>query len=148
LTFALAGALALATVEAGAADTASQSRCHIAGSTAPAANAQIFSQQSGGSPIAKLSGAKIDLRPRALPSDMHTRRLRIVTSSGNAGYVRVEGWTAPSAFRYFATENVELIAGHVWLTKGMELKVVGARDDKLEIEHRLLGTSHTLRGTI
>jgi hypothetical protein len=115
-------------------------RCAIADATVPTAGSELFSQDSGGTAIAKFTGALISLQLDRFPNDPSTRRVQVTTGDGKMPYLRIKGWAPGSSFRYFAKQSVALVPNHVWLTKGLELRVVAVKDDVLEIEHAVLGT--------
>jgi len=122
------------------ADAAAQTvnRCAIIDTTVPTAGTEIFAKASGGSAVAKLTGASLGLRLSEFPSG--AGRVKTQSGDGKKGYVRIEGYADKNAFRYFAKQSVALVPDHVWLTKGLELHITAVNDDHLAIEHSVLGT--------
>ncbi len=131
-------ATALVLLCAGEAAAQTANRCAITDTTAPAAGSELFPQASGGSAVAKLTGAMIGLRLTQFSSA--GGRVHVATGDGKTPYVRVEGFADTRAFRFFARRSIPLVASHVWLTKGLELTVTAVKDDELEIQHSVLGT--------
>ena len=127
--------------------------CTVRGTTSPKANAELYATSNGGAPIAKFTGVPLSLSVSAFPASPQGRA-RIETGSDSQPSLRLAGFTPTGTLRYFAKQAVPLVPGHVWLTKGLELRPLNASGDSLEFEHAVLGTRgqdgapHTLRGKI
>ncbi len=149
--FSLAVASAWVAVAAAAEDPPA---CLVADTTSPAANAEFYGAASGGAPIATFTGVALPVRLSSFPATGSLLRLRVETGDGKKPSVRVAGYTPTTAFRYFAKVNVPIVPGHVWLTKGLELRLLGQKSGELEFEHAVLGTQASdtgglkLRGSI
>lgn len=129
--------------------------CKLRNVTSPAAKSELFLSSEGGSAIAKFTGGSLAVELSEFPAELaEGARIKVATADGQAPAVRLEGWVAAKAFRYFANEAVSLVGPQVRLTKGMELFPLKSASGGLEFEHAMLGSRDAegaplkLRGTI
>ena len=142
LGFSFAVACALVGFDATAEEVAAgeAAACTLSDTTSPVPNAELYTAVSGGAPIAKFTGVLLAVRVSAFVSQLAGSRVRVETGDSKKPYLRIGGFTSPSSFRYFARENLAIVPGHVWLTKGLEFTPRGAKGAELEFEHAVLGT--------
>jgi hypothetical protein len=148
-----AGALfvACATVgpRPGQAEGASEATpCVVTGVSAVNADTDVYDAKSGGTAIAKLTGAKVPLAVSQLGTGSTGGRVQVSTSKPT-GYVRVDGWAERNAFRFFAARDLSVAGGHLWISQGQQLALRDAKKGKLEVTHRLLGsTGQQVKATV
>src|SRR5690606_22543633 len=98
--------------------------CRVIGTTPVRPDTLIYDEPIAGKAIGKLTGRAVPITLSRFPQGM-TGRLRLATSDGKSA-VRVEGWAPVDRMRFFTARDLPLVGGHVWLTGGMELRLVGA----------------------
>jgi hypothetical protein len=125
------------TSEAG--DSAKVTSCVVSGETPVKADSKLFDAQSKGNAIARLTGASIPLTVSQFPNPLKGR-VKVSTSAGKSS-VRLEGWADRGTFRYFAARDLPVMGSHVWITKGMELDLVGASAKGFTAKLRILGSA-------
>jgi len=119
---------------------APQASCVVTGHTAVKADTTVYDKSSGGTAIAKLTGAKVPLAVSQIGTSAAGARLRVSTTQ-SSGYVRIDGWAARDAFRFFAARDLPVAGGHLWISQGQQLSVKARKDGKLEVSHQLLGSA-------
>ena len=121
--------------------------CVIGGTTAVRADTEIFDQQTAGAAVAKLTGGALPLTLSHFPKSMQGR-LRLATSRGKSA-VRIEGWVEADRMRFIAERDLPLVGGHVWLTGGMQVELVGASPAGFTLRHTIVGSDgQALEGPI
>lgn len=131
---ALGAAFALSAPPAEA-DTIQTASCSLTGSTLPAIDTLIYEKASGGSAIARLTGAKVGL----VASDFFagaSDRVHVKTSLGAGGF-RIEGWIDVKRLPVFTDKNVPVIQSHIWIGAQREVTVVGAGSGKLRVKRQV-----------
>ena len=122
--------------------------CVVTGDSAVKANTNVYDAKSGGTAIAKLTGAKVPLVVSRLGTSPAGGRVQVGTSKPT-GYLRVDGWAPRDTFRFFAARDLRVAGGHVWISQGQQLTVSDAKGGKLRVTHKLLGSAdQEVRATV
>jgi hypothetical protein len=90
---------------------------------------------AGGRPVARFGGPETALVVSGF-STAARPRARIETGVGQGGF-RVRGFVDAAALPVATSEDVPVVAGHVWIGARRAVTVVAATPDKLKIEKRL-----------
>jgi hypothetical protein len=121
--------------------------CLIKGSFPPPKGTQIFDAQSGGNVIGTLTGAWVPMTLSEIPFEPANGRARLHTSQGS-GALRIEGYVEASSLPLFATRDISVHGGNVWISSAQKVKLVRASKGELTVELQVAGTmSQTVRAT-
>ncbi|MBW2457159.1 MAG: hypothetical protein JRI68_21775 [Deltaproteobacteria bacterium] len=114
--------------------------CVVTGHTAVKADTTVYDQRSGGTAIAKLTGAKVPLAVNQIGKSASGGRVHVSTTKPS-GYLRIDGWAARDGFRFFAARDLPVAGSNVWISQGQQLSVQEGKGGKLEVSHKLLGSA-------
>lgn len=104
--------------------------CIVSGSALIAKDALIHGAASGDQPIAKFTGASAPLKATNFPHDVTTGRVQINTGAG----FRIEGFMDPRQLPVYAARDLSVVPGHIWISTGHALRIVGATPGQLQLE--------------
>lgn len=124
----------------GAQAVASGAGCAVKGTHPGPKGAAIYDEPSGGRAVATFTGARQAMVISEIPADPTKGRARIATSVGGAA-LRVDGWVQPSAVAVFATRDLAVVPGHVWIAEAARVRLVAATSGSLTAEVTLPGGS-------
>jgi hypothetical protein len=114
--------------------------CVVRGETVVPPDVALYDLGSGGSAIAKLTGAKTPLELSSFPEKLATGRVKVATTKAS-GYVRIEGFAALSSFRFFASRDLPVDGtGGVWITKGQQVTLAGANGSGFTVKKEVFGS--------
>jgi hypothetical protein len=119
---------------------ATSSQCTLKGTLPGPKGTPIHDAAQGGRVIATLTGALLPLRMSQIPTDPTQGRAKIQTSDGAAA-VRIEGYAAPSSFRVYTAKDVPVVADHVWISSGHEVKLTKAQGAQLTAQRTIAGSN-------
>jgi hypothetical protein len=121
--------------------------CLIKGTYPPPKNAQLFDASTGGSVVAKLTGAWIPMTLSDIPFDPSAGRARLRTSTGT-GAMRLDGYLSIADLPVFTTRDIQVSGGNVWISSAQKVRIVRAQQDSVTVEITLAGTmNQTTRAT-
>lgn len=113
----------------------SGSQCVLKGMPVMPANLGIYDQASGGSEIARFTGAETALAASDFPGGASGRAsIRTGTGTGN---FRIAGYVDASRIPIFTARKVAVVAGHLWLSEERRVRVIGASPGQLRVELRV-----------
>jgi hypothetical protein len=100
----------------------------------------LYDLGSGGTAIGKLTGARVPLELSSFPEKLQKGRVKVRTTKAG-GYVRIEGFAAMTAFRFFAARDLPVAGtGGVWISKGQEVKLSDANGSGFTVTKSVLGS--------
>ncbi|HOU90937.1 MAG TPA: hypothetical protein PLU22_07825 [Polyangiaceae bacterium] len=91
---------------------------------------------AGGKVIGRFTGGPTALRVSAFPPAGALGRARVATGTGTGSF-RLVGYAQADRIPLFATQPLPVVPGHLWIGDQREVRVVGSRGDRLEVELRL-----------
>jgi hypothetical protein len=112
-------------------------RCEIHGSAVMPKDAVIWDAAHGGTAIASFAGQPVGIAAYEVATQSGGRA-KIRTSGG----VEVEGWIVAAELPVFASDQVPVVAGHVWIGRGQPLVLafaVAGTPEQLLVDARLDG---------
>jgi hypothetical protein len=129
--FAVAHSAPLALAQEAAPSSGSGPSCVITGLGATVVkDTPIMSAEAGGEARAVFSGARAPLKATKFPADASTGRMVVNTGSG----FRVEGYADPRAFGIYASRDIPIGNGQLWVSAGRQLNIVGAAAGQVKVE--------------
>lgn len=113
--------------------------CKLKGTGPLSKGARLYDSVVGGRAIATFTGALVPMTVSGIPVDPSVGRARLSTSNGSPA-LRLDGFLGTSDLTVFAGRDLPVVAGHVWISSGQKVKVVGATADSLRAELSIGGT--------
>jgi len=111
--------------------TGSGASCVISGLDATVTkDTPVMSSETGGEARAVFSGARAALKATRFPADVSTGRMVINTGNG----FRVEGYADPRQFGIYASRDIAIGGGQLWISAGRQLNIVGAAPGQIKVE--------------
>jgi hypothetical protein len=93
---------------------------------------KIYSNASGGAPVARFTGGRVELTASDFPTGP-SGRARITTGGG----FELKGYVSASDVPLYTSRDVVVHAEHVWIGTQRQVTVVGAAPGKLEVERKV-----------
>jgi hypothetical protein len=104
------------------------------------AKTALRSEPKGGTVVAEFTGGEIAFSlSHFSTSDKKARRVRVRTSAGSPE-VRLEGWSDLDAFPLYAARDLAAVGNQLWISKSIQLTLVGSSGKELEVAYKILGS--------
>src|SRR5688572_18415613 len=122
--------------------SAQSSGCAVRGEATMGPSTKIYSSASGGAPVARFTGGRVELTASDFPAGP-SGRARVTTGGG----FELKGYVSASDVPVYTSRDVVVHAGHVWIGTQRQVTVVGTAPGKLEVERKVTHTiDQTFRG--
>ncbi len=112
--------------------SATSNECRLEGAATMPLDIVIYAKEKGDAKIGRFTGMTTGLTVLELP-DSTARRAHVVTGIGRGGFA-VEGWVDVTAIPLFATANLPVIAGHVWIQGGQRVEYEGRQQNQVRVQ--------------
>jgi hypothetical protein len=112
---------------------ASGTQCTLRGTTQLPIDAAIH--DANGKVIARFSGSNSALQVVEFPSDAQGRA-KIATGTGTGSF-RIQGMLDAAKIPLYASANLPVVAGHVWLTAGRSVTFATTGSNRIKVQKKL-----------
>lgn len=106
--------------------------CQLSGSPSLPLDVPIFAKDKGDAKVARFTGMASGLTILELP-DSNSRRIHIVTGKGRGGFA-IDGWVKSDALPLYATANLPIVPGHVWIQPGQRVEFEGRQNNQIRVQ--------------
>jgi opacity protein-like surface antigen len=117
--------------------------CVIQGSPIIAKGVTIYSDKDSGTALAQFTSQQTPVRLSGFGETPSQQRAQVKTGPGG---LRMEGWMDLAQVSFSANENIAVVAGHVWIGKGMNLQLKSWTGTKMKVETTITATQQVLSG--
>ena len=108
------------------------SECQLSGKPSLPLDVIIYAKDKGDAENARFTGMTTGLTVVELPESM-PRRAHVVTGTGQGGFA-IDGWVNAEALPLYATANLPVIAGHVWISASQRVEFEGRQHNQVRVQ--------------
>jgi len=112
--------------------TSLSTECQLSGAPLIPLDVPIYAKDSGDQKVARFTGMSSGLTVIELP-DSSGRRARVITGTGHGGFA-IDGWVKADALPIYASANLPVIAGHVWIQVGQRVEYEGRQNNQIRVQ--------------
>ena len=106
--------------------------CQLSGSPSIALDVPVFAKEKGDAKVGRFTGMSSGLTIVELP-DSNSRRIHVVTGKGRGGFA-IDGWVKGDALPMYATANLPIVPGHVWIQAGQRVEYEGRQSNQVRVQ--------------
>jgi hypothetical protein len=106
--------------------------CRLAGSTTMPLEVAIYAKDKGDSKIARFTGMPSGLTVLELPGST-AQRAHVMTGTGDGGFA-IDGWVDVTAIPLYATANLPVVPGHVWIQGGQRVEFESKHQNQVRVQ--------------
>src|SRR5664280_441174 len=106
--------------------------CQLTGSPELPLDVAIYAKEKGETKIARFTGMTTGLAVLELPESI-PRRAHVITGTGRGGFA-IEGWLNVDALPLYATTNLPVVAGHVWIQGSQRVEYEGRQHNQVRVQ--------------
>ncbi len=108
------------------------SECQLTGAPAMPLDVIIFTHDKGDAKNARFTGMTTGLTVVDLPETM-PRRAHVVSGTGRGGFA-IDGWVNAETLPLYATTNLPVVAGHVWISGSQRVEFEGRQHNQVRVQ--------------
>ena len=108
------------------------SECQLSGNPSLPLDVIIYAKDKGDTKNARFTGMATGLAVVELPESM-PRRAHVVTGTGHGGFA-IDGWVNAEALPLYATTNLPVVAGHVWISSSQRVDFEGRQHSQVRVQ--------------
>jgi len=108
------------------------SECQLTGAPAMPLDVVIFTHDKGDAKNARFTGMTTGLTVVDLPETM-PRRAHVVSGTGRGGFA-IDGWVNAETLPLYATTNLPVVAGHVWISGSQRVEFEGRQHNQVRVQ--------------
>ena len=112
--------------------SSASNECRLEGSTTMPLDTIVYAKDKGDAKIARFTGMTTGLTVLELP-DSTPRRAHVMSGTGRGGFA-IDGWVDVTAIPLFATANLPVVAGHVWIQGGQRVEFEGRQQNQVRVQ--------------
>ena len=106
--------------------------CQLSGSPSLPLDVIIYAKDKGDAKNARFTGMTTGLTVVELPESM-PRRAHVVTGTGKGGFA-IDGWVNAEALPLYATTNLPVVVGHVWISSSQRVEYEGRQTNQVRVQ--------------
>jgi hypothetical protein len=108
------------------------SECQLSGAPSLPLDVVIYAKDKGDAKIGRFTGMSTGLTVVELPESM-PRRAHVITGTGRGGFA-VDGWVNAETLPMYATTNLPVVAGHVWISANQRVEFEGRQHNQVRVQ--------------
>ncbi len=112
--------------------------CQLSGTPTLALDVPIFAKEKGDAKVGRFTGMSSGLTILELP-DSNSRRVHVATGKGRGGFA-IDGWIQSDALPMYASTNLPVVPGHVWIQSGQRVEFEGRHNNQVRVQRSLTST--------
>jgi len=106
--------------------------CQLSGSPLIPLDVALYARDKGDQKVGRFTGMASGLTVIELP-ESNAHRIHVITGTGHGGFA-LDGWIKPDALPIYATTNLPVVAGHVWIQAGQRVEYEGRQSNQLRVQ--------------
>ena len=108
------------------------SECQLSGAPAMPLDVVIYAHDKGDAKNARFTGMTTGLTVVEFPETM-PKRAHVVSGTGRGGFA-IDGWVNAEALPLYATSNLPVVAGHVWIQGSQRVEYEGRQHNQVRVQ--------------
>ena len=108
------------------------SECELSGAPSLPLDTPIYAHDTGDAKNGRFTGMTTGLTVVELP-ELMPRRAHVISGTGRGGFA-VNGWVSAEALPLYATTNLPVVAGHVWIQGSQRVEFDGRQHNQVRVQ--------------